>query len=238
MNTFDVIIGALIGMVVSLLTSLVSHWLESSRNNRTRRWQIEDRQTEETSIILRDRAKEIEGALNYLRDFVIKKTEREKDLLRIIVEDTTGELSEILFAQTDHESKLQKVLRLKQIDEEAFNKISKNFLQHVKNEQLVDAPDLLSSGIGVLLSNVASFNHNTLSKDVKEYIDTVTGRTSLFLILQLKYVAGENIDVQKEGDLIVQHLADIVFLHGKIINQLDSMRATGKYEEKRDGKRI
>ncbi|MCK6581929.1 MAG: hypothetical protein L6Q49_02385, partial [Anaerolineales bacterium] len=181
MNTFDVIIGALIGMGVSIITTLISHWLENSRSKQARTWEIEDKQKEEYSRLLKNRIDSIESTLNELRDFVSTKTDKEIELLSVIDEDTVSRIAAIVFIQNDGELKSEKLLKLKQENEFAFMKGSEKFLNFIKKEKEKSENefDFLARGTSSLLSNIVSLRNNQLLEDVGKYIDIVTSRTSL-----------------------------------------------------------
>lgn len=237
MNTLDVIVGALIGMGVSIITSLVSHWLENSRNKQVRVWQVEDRQYEENFKMLKTRIDLIESTLNELRDYVSTKTDKEIDLLNVIDESTIKKIAEIVFVKNNDELISEKLLKLKQEDEPVFMKASQRFIDFLDREKDKSGTELdfLARGTSSLLSNVVSLRNSQLLKDVGEYIETITGRISLYRKIQIIYTNGGIVDVQMEKDTSIKYISEVLHVHGKIISQLDVMRTTGKYKENING---
>ena len=239
MNIFDVIIGALIGMGVSLVTSLVTHWLENSRNEQARKWMIEDRQTKESSDILRIRIDEIEIVLSNLRSMAIRSADNELDLLRIMEEIPVETIAKMGFSPLDLNEVPDDLASLRNKNENKFNFLL-NRLSDFFKEEKKGFPEISETITKTFesLSYVSSLNHDDLTHDVVEFINMVSARPSLSRKLHAVYYEGEKINIDEEKNTRKAFQVNVVFVHGRIINQLDTMRVTGKYEEKINGKGI
>jgi hypothetical protein len=224
----DVIVGAFIGLGISLITSLVTHLFENARSKQARKWQIEERQTVELSEILSARINEVEKSLNTLLELSMLYAENERSLVDLLHEPSVVKMIQILFSSDSKRSISSKISSLKKKNKAA----SKKLLAYFEKEQksLKEVPSITFANKKIL-SVVASLNQLELAQDVGEFIELVSNRVSFYGRLQILTAKQQKIDIENEKTLISKYMTGLVILHGKIINRLDTLRVVGKYKE-------
>lgn len=220
----ELIIGATIALVSTVITSYIVHLFGSKRNSQSRIWQLEDLKKNELSELAKSRIRLIEEALDQARDAAVNIVNNEITLLVTARRATRKELFSILSSE-DVAYVTSALTSVKRNDPKGFDNFSKDLEKLIdqKTEQLNTTKDAIAR-VSKLLPYVVSLDQGGLLTKIMELTNSLTNEESQFIRLSALISENEDFDEKSETVRVAEFLSNVTNLHGSIIEQLDIRR--------------
>ncbi|HSO11745.1 MAG TPA: hypothetical protein VLT51_05170 [Anaerolineales bacterium] len=223
----ELIIGAAIALVSSIITSLVVHGLELKRSKQTRLWQLEDTRRVAVSENIKSRITHIEDTIDTLWDVALSITKRESSLIGMTKDVSAQNLLRVILSED--EKSIQDILySMKASDSKSFNKTSDKIIKHISQEdEYRERESELVSNAMKSLAYISSLNQEDLTKDATNLILLVAQESAQSNILLEAMKSRKKIAIKTERDRIQKFISKFIELHSAIINQIASLQIEG-----------